>query len=254
MIEQKLKEIGLSEKEVAVYLCILQYQKISPSRVATVTTIHRPTVYSVAKELIRKGLIAEDETGTVKYLVSLGEDAFENLTKDQEYKIANIKKELPGIITTLKQIPKQGAYSIPKIRFIEESRLREFLISQSAVWAKSGAMADNIWWGFQDHTLLENYEDWANHFWTRFPKNIKLNLLTNKKPVETKIMSKKAYAPQRHIKYWGGGSEFTATHVIIGEYVLMIMTREHPHYLIEIHDKAMAQNSRHLFKSIWNLI
>ena len=136
MIEQKLKEIGLSEKEVAVYLCILQYQKISPSRVATVTTIHRPTVYSVAKELIRKGLIAEDETGTVKYLVSLGEDAFENLTKDQEYKIANIKKELPGIITTLKQIPKQGAYSIPKIRFIEESRLREFLISQSAVWAK----------------------------------------------------------------------------------------------------------------------
>lgn len=253
MVEQKLKEIGLSEKEVAVYLCVLQYQKISPARVANITSICRPTVYSVAKELTKKGLISEDGAGAVKYLISLGENALENLVKDQEYKIANIKDKLPDIIATLKQLPKQGVYSIPKIRFIEESRLREFLISQSAMWAKNGAAADNTWWGFQDHTLLENYEDWADHFWTHFPKETRLCLLTNKKSVETKIMSRKTYAPQRHVKYWSDGSEFTATHVVIGDYVLMIMTREHPHYLIEIHDKTMAQNIRHLFKSIWNL-
>ncbi len=254
MIEEKLKDIGLSEKEIEVYLCVFQYQKISPARVSLLTRIHRPTVYSVAKELIKKGLIAEDEAGTNKYLVSIGEDALNNLVKSQEYKIADIKKKLPDIVESLKQLPKQGTYSIPKIRFIEESRLREFLISESAVWEKSGATIDNTWWGFQDHTLIENYEDWSDYFFTHFPKETKLNLLTNKKSVETNKMSKKGYASQRNIKYWKDTSEFTATHVVVGDYVLMIMTREHPNYLIEIYDKTMAQNVRNLFKSMWKLV
>ena len=165
-----------------------------------------------------------------------------------------MKKKFPDIVAELKQLPKQGTYSIPKIHFIEESKLKRFLITQSTVWAESGAIVDNTWWGFQDHTLIENYEDWADHFWTNFPTETKLHLLTNKKPVETKIMSKKAYATQRQIKYWAGGSEFTATQVVIGDYILMIITREHPHYLIEIYDKTMAQNIRNLFKSLWNLI
>jgi predicted transcriptional regulator len=254
MIEQKLKEIGLSDKEVAVYLCVLQYQKIAPSRVSTLTSINRPTVYSVSKELMKKGLITEDETGTIKYLISLGEEAMENLVKNEEHKIATIKSKLPDVVAALKQLPKQGTYSTPKIRFIEESKLRDYLISQSPIWAKSGAAVDNTWWGFQDHTLLEHYQEWADHFWTHFPQEIQMNLLTNKKPVETKVMSKKKYAPQRHIKYWAGGAEFSATHVVIGNYVLMILTREHPHYLVEIHDATMADNIRNLYKAIWKLV
>jgi len=254
MIEQKLKEVGLSEKEVIVYLCIFQYQKISPARIATVTSINRPTVYSVAKELIKKGLIAEDVSGSVKYFLSLGEESLENLVISQEQKIVSLKKKLPEIVTELKQFPRKGSYSIPKIRYIDESRLRDFLISQSAVWAKSGETIDNTWWGFQDHTLLENYEDWADYFFAHFTEETKIYLLTNKKVVETKTMKKKSYAPQRHIKYWAGGALFTATHVVIGDYILMIITGEHPHYLIEIQDKTMAQNIRELYKSIWGLI
>ncbi len=251
MIQQKLKEIGFSEKEIAVYLCVLQYQKILPARVAKLTSINRPTVYSVAKELTKKGLIAEDIAGAAKYFVSSGEDALNNLIKNQEKKFVEIKQKIPSLIQELKQLPKQGKYSIPKIRFIDESSLRDFLIQQSPVWAKSGLEADSTWWGFQDHTLLEQYQDWADHFWTTFPKNITLNLFTNKRLVETRVMSKKSYSAQRHIKYLEGNSEFTATHVVVGDYILMIMTRERPHYLIEIHDRVMAENVRELFKRMW---
>lgn len=254
MLEQKLKEIGLSDKEILVYLCVLQYQKISPASVAGITSIQRPTVYSVAKELITKNLIREDNTGNTKYLISLGEDAIWSLVKIQEAKIANTKNKIPEIISILKQIPKQGRYSIPKIRFIEEARLKEFLISQSVVWAESGARTDGAWWGFQDHTLLEKYEDWADYYWSHFSGQTVLNLFTNKKSIETKVMKKKTYATQRHIKYWNKATEFTSTHAVVGDYVLMIMTREHPHYLVEIHDKEIAQNTRNLFKSLWELI
>jgi DNA-binding MarR family transcriptional regulator len=254
MLEQKLREMGLSEKEAAVFLCVLQYQKIRPTRVALLTKINRPTVYSVAKELIGKGLIAEDGSEKTKYLVSLGERAVENILKSEEQAIEDKKRQLPELIKTLRQMKKRGGYSIPKIRFIDEPELRQFLIHQSLTWAQSALDDDKTWWGFQDHTLIETYQDWADYFWSHFSKEIHLNLFTNKEPVETELMSQKAYARQRHIKYWSGSAEFSATHVVVGEYILMIMTRERPHYCIEIHDRVMADNLREMFKAIWEMI
>ncbi len=251
MLEEKLKEIGFSEKEVSVYLCIFQYQKISPARIATLTHINRPTVYNVAEGLIQRGLIAEDKAGKIKYFVSLGESAIQSIVNAKQREIFNIKEKIPTIIESLKQLPKQGKYSIPKIQFIDESRLRDFFINRSAVWAESALTKDNTWWGYQDHTLLEHYQDWADHFFSHFPKTIKLNLLTNKKEIETQVMTRKTYAHQRNIIYWDGSKDFTATHVVVGDYVLMIVTNEHPHYLIEVCDKVMADNTRELFKSVW---
>ncbi len=254
MIANKLKEIGLTDKETSVYLCVLEYQKILPAKVSSLTNINRPTVYSVANELVKKGLIAEDQAGKAKYLVSLGARSLENFIKSKELSLDKLKQEVPEIISELNKLPKKGKYSVPKIRFIEENGLKDFLINESHTWAKSVLDSDNTWWGFQDHTLLENYQDWADHFWNSFSKDITLNLLTNEKPIETEVMSKKPYKYQRNIKYWKDSSDFTATHVVAGDYILMIMTKERPHYLIEIYDRTMADNLRKLFRAVWKIV
>lgn len=251
MIEKKLQEIGLSEKEIAVYLCIFQYQRILPARVSALTNINRPTVYSVATELIKKGLIAEDISGKTKFFVSSGEEAMNTLFESAEQRIKVAKKKIPSIIEKLRQLPKQGSYSIPKIRIIDEARLHDFFIQRSPAWAASCLERDKTWWGFQDHTLLEHYQDWPDYFWVNTSEEITLNLFTNKKPIETKVMREKSYASRRHIKYLKDNSEFTATHVVCGDYILMIITRERPNYLLEIHDRMMAENVRQLFKRMW---
>ncbi len=38
---------------------------------------------------------------------------------------------------------------------------------------------------------------------------------------------------------------------INGEYVVVIVTRTHPHYLFEIHDKLLAGNLREVFGRLW---
>lgn len=254
MLEQNLKELGLTDKEAAIYLCILQYQRISPTRVSELTNINRPTVYSVAEELIKKSLIAEDNSASTKYYYSLGEESLQSLVTADQRKIELKKRRISELLPELKQLPKEGRYSIPKIRFIDEPQLRDFLISQSPIWAKAALSSDKTWWGFQDDSLLEYYQDWADYFWNSFSKEIQLNLLTNKKLVEERVMPKKKYASQRHIKFWSDSTEFTTTQVVIGDYILMIMTREHPHYLIEIHDRVMANNLREMFKAIWKMV
>jgi len=40
----------------------------------------------------------------------------------------------------------------------------------------------------------------------------------------------------------------------VGSYVIFIMTKQRPFYLVEIHDSVIAHNSRELFKTIWEKI
>ena len=71
MIEEKLKEIGLSETETKLYLINYKRQRISPSVLSKESNIKRPTVYASVGELVRKGLVEEDNTGKNKIYISL---------------------------------------------------------------------------------------------------------------------------------------------------------------------------------------
>jgi hypothetical protein len=76
-------------------------------------------------------------------------------------------------------------------------------------------------------------------------------LFTNKKLSEVEL-SKKHTSTRRQIKYWEQAKEFTATHTVIGDYVLFVVTAKRPHYMIETHDAVMAENLRQMFKGMWD--
>ncbi len=69
MLQDILKEFDFSQKETGLYLAILQQGKVTPTDLAKITGINRTTVYSVAKELIKKGVVAEDLCGKNKNLI-----------------------------------------------------------------------------------------------------------------------------------------------------------------------------------------
>jgi sugar-specific transcriptional regulator TrmB len=50
MLEHQLVSLGLSDKEVTLYLAVLQQGRVTPTEVARLTGIQRSTVYSVARE------------------------------------------------------------------------------------------------------------------------------------------------------------------------------------------------------------
>lgn len=58
-----------------------------PTDIAKTTNINRATVYSIAKELIKKAVIAEDLGGKSRYLVALPPQDLDQLVKKEEKKI-----------------------------------------------------------------------------------------------------------------------------------------------------------------------
>jgi sugar-specific transcriptional regulator TrmB len=252
MINELLKKLGFSEKEILVYLAILENGKISPSRIASITKIKRPTVYAVGKELLKKGVVTEDVSGHGGYFVALPPEHLGSAIKNEERMILEKKKIIKEALVELENIPRSKSYSVPKMRFIDEYNVQDFLYKQTPVWEESMSLTHHsTWWGFQDHTFVENkdYREWIEWYWNRAPKQYNLKLISNDSEIEKKMQTKKI--EQRSIRFWKKDFRFTATTWILGEYVVFIMSKQRPHYLVEIHDAVYAENMRQIFKNIW---
>jgi len=250
MINKILKDLGFSEKEIEVYLAVLQEGKTTPAKVAKLTGINRSTIYSICKDLVTKQVISEDLAGKQSYIVALPPEELKNLAKIEELNLENKKILIEQAIDGLKDVTKNTKYSIPKITFIYEEDLENFLYRQSPEWNASIMSRDGVWWGFQDTNFLKSYSAWIDWFWKECTdKNLTLKILTNESSLEND-MKKKNY-DKRLVKFWGKEGDFTATTWVNGDYLIMIKTDVKPFYLVQIYDQTLAHNMRQIFKSIF---
>lgn len=249
MLETQFQKIGLNDNEREVYLAILKAGKTTHERVARASGVNRTTVYSISEKLKRLGLISEDLGGKISYLIPEGIVAVSRLFDKQERELAEKKKAAQEIAEQIVAITSGKNYSIPRIRFVEEGDLNDFLYKRYAEWAKSGLAYDNTWWGYHDSSFTEQYGDFIDWSWKQGPAGLKVRFLTNAAPVE-KEMEKKH--PERLTRTIPEG-EFDSSLWVNGDYILMVHSRERPHYLVEIHDPVLARNHRQLFKNLWDV-
>ncbi len=249
MLEKTLNELGLGNKEIAVYKLILEHGKIAPALLSRLAKINRTTIYSVAKELKEKGLIVEDLGGKTLYYLPVQENELEKIIKKEQENLNKKQSSIKDLQEFLKNAPGSKTYSVPKIRFVEEADIKEYLHTASPKWNENMLTADTTWWGFQDHTFVEEFKDWIVWYWKMAPKEIDLKLFSNDKEIEKHMVEQKL--ERRNIRFWSGEEDFTATQWVIGSYIVLIVTNQKPYYLVEIHDSVLAHNMRTLFKRMW---
>jgi predicted transcriptional regulator len=255
MLNELFVKLGFSEKEIRVYLTILENGKILPSAISSITNIKRPTVYAIGRELVKKGVITQDLEGAGGYFVALPPQHLNSIIEKEEKDVHERKKIVKEVIEELENIPKSKSYSIPKMRFIDEYNMKDFFYRQTPIWDQNMVRSGNpTWWGFQDHTFVEHkdYREWIEWYWEQAPKEIELKLISNDSEIEEKM--KLRNFSRRHIKFWKKDFKFTATHQVLGDYVIFFMTNQRPHYLVEIHDAVYAENMRQVYKNLWDII
>lgn len=249
MIQSVLAQLGFSEKEIRIYLIVLQQGKVSLADVATLSGVNRTTVYSVAKELIKKGAIRE-EIGKKTYLIARSPHDLDTLIEEDRKQLHKKEHLMESAISELMPFIQNERYQIPRLSFIEEDRLEKHLYTETERWSQSIRDTKSMWVGFQDHSFVEEYMPWVDWSWKQeFSKDTQLQLFTNDSAVEAHMKKKKL--ERRRMQWWGEENPITSTLWVCGEYVIMIVTRTHPHYLVEIHDKLLAFNLHETFQRLW---
>jgi len=253
MIESLLEQLGLSPKETQVYLTVLKSGSISPAQVAKVTKINRTTVYSLAKDLIDRGIITQDFGSATRHLMALPPEDLMQLARREERELEKKKRTIQSAIAALQPIAQSVKYAIPKITFMTEEDIDQFMRRRTPLWNESAHRTDNAFWGFQDPELLNSYGDWIDWYWSQpSSKGVSGKLMTNESPLEDIYTPK--HRAVRHVKYWEKAKEYTAAIWAVGDFIVMMMIAEHPHYLVEIHDAVLAENMRATFRGIWESI
>ena len=108
---EPLKNLGLSEKEVLVYLALLQLGSATPYQIAKKAGIKRPTAYVISEELVSKGLIVHiPGEEKLRYIAKNPEAFFE----EQEEKLAAARKILPELRSYQKNVAEK-----PSILYFE---------------------------------------------------------------------------------------------------------------------------------------
>lgn len=252
MNERLLLSLGIKGSEARLYRAALKMRNATPAGLARAINIKRTTAYYTAKGLAEKGLLIEDATKRPRTFSSVSPEDIQELIDRERKRNSQREKNLKEFANELSRTIADETYPVPQIRFVEEEKLEDFLYKEIPKWHKSIMETDATYWGFQDHTFLENYVKVTDWYWkhTREP-NFTVKLLSNQSSVENKMSGK---YPRRTIKFWNKAGNFISTTWVMGNYVVMVNTHRHPFYLVEIHDATLAHDQREVFKNLWLLI
>ncbi len=251
MDEALLSSLGITEKEIRIYNHVLRSPKLSPSQLAKAAGIKRTTVYSLARGLVEKGFLVENTLKRPRTFTVATPNDLEHVLSEERKVLFSKEKLIKRLAQELKQFNPAEGHLLPVIRFIESGRMKQFINLSVKHWNESMIRYDRTYWGFQDQTFAKEFPDAIDLYWRRAPKDIVLKLLSNISLAEFKLKGK---YPRRQIKVWNKATNFVSTIWVMGDYVVVVNTRRHPFYLLEIQDATIAHDLREVFKNLWPLV
>ena len=127
MLEKYLQEIGLNEKEAAVYLALLQYDYASVIDLSKKTKINRSTTYTVLESLAKKGLFSETTIGKKVRYQAESPERLETFVERQKVVLEEHSKRLKDIIPQIKSVQRETGDK-PLVKYFEG---REGIIAAS---------------------------------------------------------------------------------------------------------------------------
>jgi len=118
MLEKYLQDIGLSEKEAAIYLMLIQVDDASVIDIGKKTGINRTTVYIVLESLEKKGLISETTAGKKTHYQAEPPERLGTYVERQKVVLDEHSKRLVDIIPQIKSVQRETGVK-PKIKLDE---------------------------------------------------------------------------------------------------------------------------------------
>ncbi len=249
MIEPKLIELGLNKNEIKAYLYLAESQGSSAHILAKRIKIPRTTAYSVLASLIDKGLVSEEQRKGVAFFIPNRPQSLARLLRRQQEELKSKEIIVKDLAEYLHPFFQKAGDQLPKMRLFEgRENVENMLYDHLDDWRQSMGQTDNTWWGYQDVDFVKQYRRWLEHYWKHKSEVEQIKLLSNQDPVESDLATKVA---GRFIKAVPKETKFSSTIWVMGDYIVLLMTKANPHYAFQLKDPLFAANLRMVYQMLW---
>lgn len=231
---EELKELGLTDNEVRIYLALLRHGPLNPYKIAKITGLHRGYIYDSLERMVEKGVVNEIFVENKKHYQPTSP---ENLVEILRLKIDSVK----SIIPDLKKIENSRKENI-KIELHRGSNVLKIFLKDLLANFKEGEEA--LFLGV-DETQFEKIE----------PIYLKkfFNLVKGGKYRERNIIKKGAKKlDEPSITYREIDPKFIGniTHIIYRNKVYILIYGQ-PIHMITITNDEVAETYKRQFELFW---
>ncbi|MCK4592640.1 TrmB family transcriptional regulator [Candidatus Parcubacteria bacterium] len=246
MIEKALQKFGLKEKEINVYLALLNLGPSPVRKIAQRANINRGTNYDILRKLVKMGLVSYYEKRSHKYFTPEDPAKIIDILQERENKIAKTKSELKKIIPDLQSFYSKISQR-PFVRYYEGySETKEILKDVLITMSKS---KNKEYFVYSAESIREYlYKTFRNFSEERIKKDIKVKVIAIGKGGKLRGKDER--------KWLNNVNESAPNYIIVYENktaFISIGQNDEPIGII-VEDGATSKMQKIIFNHIWNNI
>jgi sugar-specific transcriptional regulator TrmB len=235
--EEQLKELGLTDNEVRIYLLLLKQGMMNPYEISQKTGLHRGYVYDALERMAEKEIASSVLQNNKKYFQATNP---ENLVELLKLKLENLKKIIPGLSELMKLKKEETKVEVHKGQKVYRTLIKDVM---SSLKKNNEVLLIGV-----DEDVLEKEVEpiYLEQY---------LNMI-KKLGIKERIIIKKGSKKlkQGNLKYKEISEEFIGnTSQIIYDNKVAIFILGMPYYLIVIENKEVAETYRKQFNLLWNI-
>lgn len=246
MLEKSLHEFGLKEKEIKIYLALLDLGPSSIRKIAELAKVNRGTSYDILKKLIEMGLASYYGKKNHQYFIPEDPAKIVDILQEREKEIARTKKEIKKAIPDL-QLLYSNITQRPFVKYYEGySGSKEILRDVLNMVSK---LEDKEYFVYSAESirkyLYKSFKDFSKE---RVKKGVRVKVIAIGEGGELRGKDKR--------KWLNNINESAPNYIIIyGNKVAFISIdrNDEPQGII-IEDEATSQMQKVIFKYLWESI
>ncbi|MBD3247012.1 hypothetical protein GF378_00125 [Candidatus Pacearchaeota archaeon] len=234
--EEVLKELNLTDKEIKVYLALLELGQSPVNPIAKKSQLNRVTCYDVLKYLKEKGLVSYVIKSSVKYFEAANPQKLLGDLEVKEQKVKEILPELEALKKITREKPKIELYEgIAGLKTVMEDILKE----------------KKETWFIADPNFMDALPFYFPHFIT---KKRKLNMFSKVITLDCKRMRNyKKKNPKKYVDLRFIDQRLPTTKIIYGNKTATLTFEKENSIGVIVENKKTADTERKLFDLMWKM-
>lgn len=238
---------GLSDNETKMYLAILELGPSSIQKVAQKVALSRVASYTIAEQLIAKGLASWFKKDHKRFISVENPDYLLELIKRHEEKIEaerkNIRQLLPELKTHYRLAGKR-----PEVRFYEGVEGLKAIYEDTLNTQKELLVYSDL--GATER-LIPDMKFWDNYVKKRVKLGIYAKGICPRTP-ESVALDKKSPQEMREIRFLPEGETFGPTELYIYGDKIAMLSFEREIVGVVIENQELAETQRRIYLKLWN--
>lgn len=236
MYEVELKELGLTDNEIKVYLVLLRWGLLNPTKIAEKTGLHRSYIYDTLERLLEKGIINTLLVDNKKHYQAVDPKALREIF---ELKLRQLDSILPSLSGLFKLSKEETRVELHKGKRVYRTLIKELVSSLQR--------NDVIYLFGIDEDALETVEPiyLKQYFAILQDKDVKEKIIIAKGA--RKLKRKNLNYRELDDKYIGESA------MVIHKDRVFIFVGSMPMYLISVKSEKVAETYRKQFELLWGV-